>query len=117
MPLTRPIFDVWLDLPDELPEGTEAPEATARVTILSGDQLRAELELSRLKLGAAQLVPMNLTALWLWSALVRLELVNVKAADFLAHPPEWQPVKLPGGQLATATVDPTTAVSGVTGSA
>lgn len=105
MALYRPRYLVEYD-PDQPP---------LEVVVSSGDMMRAELEATRLKL--PERAPFHLTALWLWSALVRAGIEQRKAAEFIAEPPEWQPV--PGqqpGEVATADVDPTTPESGATDS-
>ena len=112
MPLKRPCFDVWMnDDPSRVMDATTPPDFEA-VTIMSGDQLRAELEASRLMLPGLSAAPMNATALWLWAALVRLHLIDMPAGEFMANPPEFQPA----AQGAESTVDPTTAAAGPIGS-
>jgi hypothetical protein len=83
------------------------------VVVSSGDMLRAELEQRRLKLDG---LAFHLTALWLWAALVRDGVEQRKAAEFIAEPPEFEPVKRPDGQPEEAAVDPTQLESGETDS-
>lgn len=111
MPLTRPCFDVWLNLPDRELTTDTPPDFTA-VTIMSGDQLRAELEASRLMMPPLRDAPLNATALWLWAALVRLHHIDIPAGEFMANVPEWQPA----ATGKDVTVDPTKAAGGQTGS-
>lgn len=108
MPLIRPTFDVWLNLPDRELAADTPPDFPA-VVIMSGDQLRAELEAPRLAMPPLREAPMNATALWVWAALVRLHLIETPAGEFMASPPEWQPA-------GEATVDPTRAAAGATAS-
>lgn len=105
MPLHRPKYLVEYD-----------PTADPiEVVVSSGDMMRAELEQGALKL--PDRAPFHTTALWLWSALVRAGLEDRKARDFIADPPEWQPVKGDGPNGEAGIVDPTTAEPGATGSA
>lgn len=82
------------------------------VSISSGDMMRAELEAAKQKL--PEKTPFHTTALWLWSALVRSGDEQRTAREFVADPPEWEPVKRDDGtgEGATETVDPTTAGHG-----
>lgn len=104
MPLHRPTYLVETD-----------PTADPiRVVVSSGDMMRAELEAKRLNVSE---LPFHLTALWLWSALVRAGLEERKAPEFIADPPEWEPVKDPAtGEAVTTQVDPTQPAPGVTAS-
>jgi hypothetical protein len=95
MPLYRPTYDVEYD----------PSQPTVRVSISSGDMMRAELEAAKLKL--PERAPFHVTALWLWSALVRLGTEQRRAAEFIADPPEWQPVKDAAGEPSLEPVDPT----------
>lgn len=97
MPLYRPTYLVEYD--------PTAEPVTVRVG--TGDMMRAELEVAKLKLPAS--APFHVTALWLWSALVRMGLEERKAGEFIADPPEWEPVKREDGtgEPAVEPVDPT----------
>lgn len=106
MPLTRPKLEVWLDLPDDAPDDTPPDHV---VTISSGDQLRAELEAKRLGLPSLSEAPLNSTALWLWAAMARQGLTQLKAGEFMANLPEFEPVKRPDGTAEVEQVDPTRA--------
>lgn len=70
--LKRPAYHVWV-----APEGVDPDTATDdeldyhHVVVHHADQLRAELEASKLKLDARRF-PMHLSSLWLWAAMVRL---------------------------------------------
>jgi len=97
MTLYRPSYLVELD-PNAEP---------VTVVVSSGDMLRAELEAKRLKVEG---MPLHTTALWLWSALVRAELEDRRAGEFIAEPPEFEPVK------REVAVDPTSPESGETDS-
>jgi hypothetical protein len=99
MPLHRPQYLVEYD-------PTEEP---ITVVVSTGDMLRAELELAKLKL--APTAAMHVTALWLWSALVRAGREERRAGEFIADPPEFEPIK------DDVAVDPTRAALGATGSA
>lgn len=97
MPLYRPTYLVEYD-----------PTADPiEVSVSSGDMMRGELEATRLKL--PDKAPFHTTALWLWSALVRAGLEDRKAAEFIADPPEFEPVKRTDGEVAVQVVDPTQA--------
>jgi hypothetical protein len=100
MPLKRPHYYVEYD--------PTAEPLTVAVT--TGDMMRAELEAKRLSLPPGANV--NLTALWLWSALVRLGIEQRPAPEFMADPPEWDPVKDANGQPVMYAVDPTQAGAG-----
>lgn len=69
--LKRPAYHVWV-----APEGVDPDTATDdelvyhHVVVHHADQLRAELESSKLKLDARKF-PMHLSSLWLWAAMVR----------------------------------------------
>lgn len=103
MPLYRPKFLVEYD-------PTQPP---LEVVVSSGDMMRAELEAARMKL--PERANFHLTALWLWSALVRSGHEDRKAADFCADPPEWDRAPADGDE--GEPVDPTRAEPGETGSA
>lgn len=104
MALYRPRYLVEYD-PDQPP---------LEVAISSGDMMRAELEVAKLRL--PDKAPFHLTALWLWSALVRTGTETRKAPEFIADPPEFEPIKDDAGKGATTPVDPT-ADTGESGSA
>lgn len=110
MPLTRPCFDVWLNLPDRELTADSPPDFPA-VTIMSGDQLRAELESKRLNLPPMREAPLNATTLWVWAALARMGLIGEQAGEFMANPPEFAPAATGGD----AQVDPTRAAGGPIG--
>lgn len=95
MPLYRPTYDVEFD-PAQPP---------TRVVVSSGDYLRAELEQAKMKLPDS--ARFHMTALWIWSALVRAGLEQRRAAEFIADPPEWQPVTDIAGEPELVEVDPT----------
>lgn len=104
MKLTRPSYEVWIQPVTDL----ETPDHVVQVT--TGDQMRAELEARRLQLPPSQEAPMNATALWIWAAMAREGLTQVKAGPFLASElGEFQPVKDAGGEPVLEAVDPTTA--------
>lgn len=84
------------------------------VAISSGDMLRAELEAKRL--GVSDGLPFHTTVLWLWSALVRAGHETRKAGDFVAAPPEFQPLRDAAGEPELVQVDPTMPGPGETGS-
>lgn len=111
MPLSRACFDVWMNDPDRELTPDTPPDFPA-VTIMSGDQMRAELEQARMHMPGLREAPMNSTALWVWAALVRLHLIDIPAGEFMVNPPEWQPA----GATGSADVDPTTAAAGATAS-
>lgn len=100
MPLHRPRYLVEYD-PDQPP---------LEVVISSGDMMRAELEAVKMKLPPR--APFHTTALWLWSALVRSGHEERKAAEFVADPPEWEPVKDAAGEPVLEPVDPTVPEAG-----
>lgn len=102
MPLYRPRFLVEYD-------PTQPP---LEVVVSSGDMMRAELEQAKLNLPAT--ANFHLTALWLWSALVRAGHEQRKAREFIADPPEWDAVKDEDGQAVLAQVDPTQLADGAT---
>jgi hypothetical protein len=104
MALYRPRYHVEYD-------PTQPP---LEVVIGTGDMMRAELEAHRLKL--APNLNFHTTALWLWSALERMGEETRKAGEFLADPPEWEPVKGADGQPELTQVDPTQGGSGETDS-
>jgi hypothetical protein len=95
MPLYRPTYLVEYD-------PTAEP---ITVAVSSGDMMRGELEATKLRL--PDKAPFHTTALWLWSALVRAGLEDRKAAEFIADPPEFEPVKRADGEVAVEVVDPT----------
>lgn len=68
MPIIRHYYDV------ELSGGPEGPGREARVRVIVGDQLRAEMEMSRRGL-RPQDAPFHLTAAWLWAACLRHGLI------------------------------------------
>ena len=104
MPLKRPKFEVWTsELPDDAPADTP-PDHVVLVT--SGDQLRAELEAKRIKLPGLEEAPLNTAGLWVWASMARQGLTQLKAGEFMANPPEFQPIKGSGGD---DEVDPTRA--------
>lgn len=94
MPILRPTYQV------ELPDGE-----VVQVVIASGDQLRAELAQNQLKLPPK--AAMHLTVLWIWAAMVRTGLDTRKAGEFIADPPEWEPLKDEAGEPILTAVDPT----------
>lgn len=80
MPLKRPRYRVWLniegrDLTTDLP-----PDHL--VTVTHGDQLRAELEASKLHLPEMSKAPMTYTTLWVWCALARQGLTTANYMKF-----------------------------------
>jgi len=104
MPLHRPTYLVETD-------PTAEP---ITVVVGSGDMMRAELEAKRLNVSE---LPFHITALWLWSALVRAGLEDRPAGQFIADPPEWEPVKdRATGEAATTPLDPTQLAPGETAS-
>lgn len=102
MPLKMPRMEVWLNLPDRELTPDTPPDHV--VTITTGDQLRGELEQGKLKLPGMEAAPMNASALWLWAAMARLQLTDLRAGAFLADPPEFAPVR------ELVQVDPTPAL-------
>lgn len=104
MPLYRPKYLVEYD-------PTQPP---LEVVVSSGDMMRAELEAHKLKLPEG--ANFHVTALWLWSALVRSGHEQRKAPEFLTEPPEWQPVRDAQGEAQLAAVDPTSLAHGETAS-
>lgn len=73
--LKRPAFHVLL-LPEDADPATATDEDADQlhVVIHAADQLRGELEASKLGLRAGgKDAPMHVTMLWLWAALVRTE--------------------------------------------
>lgn len=103
MPLYRPRYHVEYD-------PTQPP---LEVTVSSGDMMRAELEADRMKLPAG--ANFHVTALWLWSALVRAGHEQRTAREFIADPPEWDPIRNPEtGQADMAEVGPTSPAPGET---
>jgi hypothetical protein len=101
--LTRPTYEVWLNPVDE-----EADPLIVQVT--SGDQMRAELECKRLGLPPLSEAPLNATAVWIWSAMVRDGLTEAKAPQFLAQElGEWRPLRDASGDAVNPEVDPTKA--------
>lgn len=79
MPLVAPKFAVLIADPTE-----EDPEATTEliVTILHGDQLRAELEGPKNKLPKLQDAPQHYSALWVWAALTRTKVIKQPFQEF-----------------------------------
>lgn len=80
--LKRPAFHVWL-----APAGVDPDTATEdeldyhHVVVHHADQLRAELEASKLKLDARKF-PMHLSSMWLWASLVRTGVFGDNYAAF-----------------------------------
>lgn len=64
--------------PDEIEEATEH-----EVTILHGDQLRAELEAPRQGIPAMDTAPMHGITLWIWAALMRTHVIDQPYQDFV----------------------------------
>lgn len=119
--MKRLAYHVWL-----APEGHDGDPLALpddqleyhHVLVGNADQLRAELEAGRLKL-KQQDNPMHLTNLWLWSALVRTKVVNVKFQEFksrlVSYDPDKdrdQPHTDPDADLDDLDADPTEASSG-----
>lgn len=71
--IKRPVFYAALVPEGADPDTTEDTDLEVhRVIINSGDQLRAELEASKLGLArGGRDAPMHVSALWLWAAMVR----------------------------------------------
>ena len=94
-PLKRPAYWVWIS-----PDGVDPDAATDdqleahHVVIHHADQLRAELEANKqgLPKGATS-TPMHLTALWLWAAMVRLEVFSGGFRDFKSRCVAYDPDK------------------------
>jgi hypothetical protein len=80
--LKRPAYHVWV-----APTGTDPDTATEdeldyhHVVVHHADQLRAELEASKLKLDARKF-PMHLSSLWLWASMVRTGAFDATYAEF-----------------------------------
>jgi hypothetical protein len=52
------------------------PPTEHEVTIMHGDQLRAELEAPKHGLNDMQAAPMHFTTLWIWAALLRTHVIT-----------------------------------------
>lgn len=102
--LTRPSYEVWIT-PVEL--GTD-PDHVIEVT--TGDQMRGELEAAKMGLPKLQDAPLNATAVWIWCAMARLGLTELRCPQFLATElGEWRPVDDEHGEALLTPVDPTKA--------
>lgn len=100
--LTANRFDVWLDQPAH-PEADDDGLVHHRVLVRTGDQLRAELEATKLRLPAIKTAPLHATALWLWACCARLGLTEAPPLEFIGTElAVYRPVD--GGD---DTVDPT----------
>lgn len=97
MPLVRPVYELWFHVEGrELHDGLE-PDHT--VTITHGDQLRAELEMSKRNMPGLTEVPMNAATVWAWAACARLHLTEAAYPEFstevLAEMQKAQPEVVP----------------------
>jgi hypothetical protein len=81
--LTHTMFHVWLDQPDH-DEADSHGLLHREVLVRNGDQLRAELEASKLRLPHIKVAPLHATSLWLWAACARLGYTDSGAQDFMA---------------------------------
>lgn len=82
MNMTPPTFQVLVAPPGEGPADLEAATEHT-VQVLTGDQLRAELEAGQLGLPLEfKQAPTHHTALWLWAALSRMGVTDAKFKDF-----------------------------------
>jgi hypothetical protein len=107
MPIQKPKYTVEYRTPDPTND-TAVLEVEEVVEIFSGDQLRAELEASKLNLPGMDKAPMNYTALWIWSALTRTKKYTKPAAAFLrtdclGFEPEGEPEDVDPTQPAEPT--------------
>lgn len=109
MPLIAPVYRLLLDDP----ENPEAPPREVTVAVRNGDQLRAELEGSKLGLAGRGMsaAPLNYTTLWLWAAMVRTGEFTGNVQQFRASLVVFEPVKADGETLTdpedVPAVDPT----------
>lgn len=100
MALHRPRYRVHLNNPEDV---TTPLEHELEVTY--GDQLRGELEASKLGLPSIKDAPQNNVAVWVWCALVRLGLYKGQSQQFrTADLLDLEPLDKPG---EVPTVDPT----------
>lgn len=100
--LTASRFNIWLDQPTH-PDADPAGFVHHEVLVRSGDQLRAELEQTKLRLPGLKAAPLHATALWIWAACARLALTDTPALEFITTElVSYRPVE--GGD---ETVDPT----------
>lgn len=119
--MKRLAYHAWLAPEGHEGDPLELPEDQLEyhyVLIGNGDQLRAELEANQLRLKARE-NPMHLTNLWLWAALVRMGVVDLKFQAFKArlvsYDPDTsrdQPHTDPDADLDGLDPDPTEASSG-----
>lgn len=101
MPLHIPTYRILMDDP----ERPELPPVEHTVVVRNVDQLRAELEGPKYGLRKLSDTPLNMTALWLWHAMVRAGTYAAGWQEFKAAMVAWEPVKDPDGEIPTE--DPT----------
>lgn len=81
MSMTLPRYRVLVADPDHPADPDHASEH--EVTILHGDQLRAELEGPRNALPGMDVAPMHGITLWIWAALLRTHALDVPFQEFM----------------------------------
>lgn len=81
MSMSLPRYRVLVADPEHPEDAAHATEHD--VTILHGDQLRAELEAPRNSLPGMDVAPMHGITLWIWAALVRSHVLDVPFQEFL----------------------------------
>lgn len=106
--LDRPRFHVWMTPEGQDPNATE-PEYVGEVTILNQDQLTAETQGRANGVPDAKAAPFHLTNLWIWAAMVRLDLTRDKFPVFVRRM-EYRPVEADTApeDLEADDLDPTT---------
>ena len=109
MPLHAPTYTILMDDPDR----PETPATESTVVVRNADQLRAELEGSKLGLGGRGMsaAPLNYTTLWLWAAMTRTGAWVGTFQEFKAQLVAFQPLDPDGDKLTEGgevpEVDPT----------
>lgn len=100
MSMSLPRYRVLIAGPDHDPEDPNPDLASEHeVTILHGDQLRAELEAPRNALPGMDVAPMHGITLWIWAALMRSHIIDIPFQEFMPRMLGFEDIGEDGGAL------------------
>ena len=86
-------FHIWLEQPEHADADSHG-HVHHTILIRNGDQLRAELEASKIRVPHIKQAPLHATSLWIWAACARMGLTESLSQDFISTElVSYQPVK------------------------